>query len=194
MGSLLFYHWIQSWSWTCLEMCKLSLNDKHSHWEADSPFPNSSTIFRSTAVSQVLARLRCWRLSRHCTVLPVTTQLQGRVYLLPPWMDCNRGKMSHLHVLWHSCTWKLPLYFWYGFAETESSNQPYSSTILVNSFRKVIRRVPSKECDSSGTDCWKRGLGAGGTEPQAFTQLVEEGRLLSGEEAIEGRWITISSQ
>lgn len=67
MGSLLFHHWIQPWSWTCLEMCKLSLNGKHLHWEADSPFPNSSIIFRSAAVSRVLARLRCWRLSRHRT-------------------------------------------------------------------------------------------------------------------------------
>lgn len=45
--------------------------------------------------------------------------------------------------------------------------------------------MPSKEDDSSETDCWKGGLGAGGTELQDFTQLVEEGRLLSGEQAEE---------
>lgn len=82
--------------------------------------------------------------------------------------------------------WKLPLYFQYGFAETESGDHPYSSTVLINSFRKITLKVPSKECDSYGTDCWKGDLGAGGTEPQVFTQQVEEGRLLSGEQEKEG--------
>lgn len=46
--------------------------------------------------------------------------------------------------------------------------------------------MPSKEGDSSGTDCWKGGLGAGGTDRQDFTQLAEEGKLLGGERT-EGR-------
>ena len=52
--------------------------------------------------------------------------------------------------------------------------------------KKVIKGVPSKESNSSGTDCWKGGLGAGGTEPQDFIQLVEAGRLLSGKQQEEG--------
>lgn len=48
--------------------------------------------------------------------------------------------------------------------------------------------MTSKEWDFYGTDCWKGGLGAGGPEfSQAFTQQVSEGRLLSGEQAKEGR-------
>ena len=78
------------------------------------------------------------------------------------------------------------MHLWYGFAETESGNPPYSSTVVHSPVRKVIKRVPSKEGDSYGTDCWKGGLEAGGTEPQDFTQLVEQGRLLSGEHAEEG--------
>lgn len=50
--------------------------------------------------------------------------------------------------------------------------------------------MPSKEWHSCGTDCWKGGLEAGGTEAQAFTQQVEEGRLLTGEQTKEGRLIT----
>lgn len=188
MRSLLFHHWIQSWSWTCLEMCKLSLNSKHSHWEADSPFPNSSIIFRSTAASQVFRKIEVLEAftSLH-SYSQVSCSYREGFRCIP---ERNREKRSHFHVLWHNCMWKLPLYFQYGFVETESGDHPYSSTVLINSFRKIILKVLSKECDSYGTDCWKGGLGAGGTEPQAFTQQVEERRLLSGEQEKEGIWIT----
>lgn len=118
MGSLLFRHWIQSWSWTWLETCKFPLNGKCLHWKADSTSPNSSIIFRSTAVSRVSATLRCRSLSQLCTARASYPATIGKC-LSPAHLDVLQREMkrkisprkltlfpssaNQLHVLWYNC-------------------------------------------------------------------------------------------
>lgn len=119
-------------------------------------------------LSNVSARLRCSNLSR-CWMANSSYHAMTRKYLSPPCLDVFwRGmerKWSPKIVPQFSnngtCYLKtallqrfsLPL--WYSFADTEPGNSPYFSIAGHSPVRKVIKRMPSKEGDSSGTDCWR---------------------------------------